>query len=89
MASVIQIGIALSIANCNSGVCPEPTQQLGDVLYAGPWTPTTHPQGGFYQNFSFPITSDFIKGSAVFTLSHFCLIGVWLTALQKLLWVLT
>lgn len=83
MASVIQVGIALSIANCNNGVCPQPTQQLGDVLYAGPWTPTAHAQGGFYQNFTFPITSDFVKGPAVFTLSHFCLIGVWHTTLIK------
>ncbi|KAL4076387.1 hypothetical protein V8B97DRAFT_13933 [Scleroderma yunnanense] len=75
MASVFQIGIALSIDNCNNGVCPQPTQQLGDVLYAGPWAPTAHPQGGFYQNFTFPITDEFTKGPAVFTLSHFCLIG--------------
>lgn len=75
MASVFQVGISLSIANCNNGVCPQPTQQLGDVLYAGPWTPTAHSPGGFYQNFTFPITSDFVKGPAVFTLSHFCLIG--------------
>lgn len=90
MASVFQVGISLSIANCNNGVCPQPTQQLGDVLYAGPWTPTAHSPGGFYQNFTFPITSEFIKGPAVFTLSHFCLIGVWHTTLiKKLLWILT
>ncbi|KIM52069.1 hypothetical protein SCLCIDRAFT_1224081, partial [Scleroderma citrinum Foug A] len=89
MASVFQVGISLSIANCNNGVCPQPTQQLGDVLYAGPWTPTAHSPGGFYQNFTFPITSDFVKGPAVFTLSHFCLIGVWHTTLiKKLLWIL-
>ncbi|KAI6152428.1 hypothetical protein BKA82DRAFT_993350 [Pisolithus tinctorius] len=75
LASVIQIGIALSIDNCNNGVCPQPTEQLGNVLYAGPWTPTGHAQGGFYQNFTFQLDQYSTTGPAVFTLSHFCLLG--------------
>ncbi|KAL4076388.1 hypothetical protein J3A83DRAFT_2191058 [Scleroderma citrinum] len=75
IASVIQIGIALAVDNCNNGVCPQPTDQLGDVLYAGQWTPTGHAQGGFYQNFTVQISEYMTKGPAIFTLTHFCLLG--------------
>ncbi|KAI5993581.1 hypothetical protein EDD15DRAFT_2266306 [Pisolithus albus] len=75
MASVIQIGIALAIASCNNGVCPQPTSQLGDVVYAGPWTPTAHAEGGFYQNFTFQVGEYSTPGPAVFTLVHSCLLG--------------
>ncbi|KAG8219050.1 hypothetical protein J3R82DRAFT_4806 [Butyriboletus roseoflavus] len=75
MASCIQVGIALAIANCNNGVCPEPTNQLGNVLYAGPWTPTAHAPGGFYQNFTVQIPEYTTTGPAIFTLTHLCLLG--------------
>ncbi|KAI6040410.1 hypothetical protein EDC04DRAFT_2894146 [Pisolithus marmoratus] len=75
IASVIQIGIALAIDNCSNGVCPQPTDQLGDVLYAGAWTPTGHAEGGFYQNFTVQVGEYFPVGPAVFTLTHFCLLG--------------
>ncbi|KAH7887313.1 hypothetical protein F5I97DRAFT_1805120 [Phlebopus sp. FC_14] len=75
MASCIQVGVALAIDSCTNGVCPQPTDQLGDVLYAGPWTPTGHPQGGFYQNFTFSVSEYFPQGEAIFTLTHLCLLG--------------
>ncbi|KIK78292.1 hypothetical protein PAXRUDRAFT_164365 [Paxillus rubicundulus Ve08.2h10] len=74
MASCIQVGIALAMDTCTNGVCLQPANQLGDVLYAGPWTPTGHPQGGFYQNFTLQVP-DFTPGPAVFTLTHLCLLG--------------
>ncbi|KAG6330772.1 hypothetical protein ID866_8317 [Astraeus odoratus] len=39
MTSCIDVGIALPVDNCSNGVCPQPSAQLGDVLYAGPWKP--------------------------------------------------
>ncbi|KAI6135234.1 hypothetical protein EDD17DRAFT_48610 [Pisolithus thermaeus] len=75
LASVWQIGIALAIASCNNGVCPQPTSQLGDILYSGPWTPTSHAEGGFYQNFTFQLGEYSNTGPAVFTLVHSGLIG--------------
>ena len=39
MASCIDVGIALAINSCTSGVCPQPSQELGSVLYAGPLEP--------------------------------------------------
>lgn len=76
LASCIQVGIALAIDNCNKGVCPQPTDQLGDVLYAGPWKPTPHAPGGFYQNFSLQVPAYMSTGPAIFTLTHLCLLGV-------------
>ncbi|KAF9226920.1 hypothetical protein BS17DRAFT_749186 [Gyrodon lividus] len=77
MASCINVGIALALDSCSNGVCPQPTQQLGSVLYAGPWNPTTlEPGVGFYQNFTLQLSEYQPIGAAIFTLTHFCLAGV-------------
>jgi hypothetical protein len=73
--SCIQVGIALAIDNCANGSCPNPADVLGSVLYAGPWTPESHPPGGFYQNFTVTIPSYLATGPAIFTLTHLCLLG--------------
>ncbi|KAF8433024.1 hypothetical protein L210DRAFT_3763744 [Boletus edulis BED1] len=69
-----QVGIALAVAHCTDGVCPEPSERLGDVLYAGPWNPTSHPDG-FYQNFTLNLPEYDATGPAIFTLTHLCLLG--------------
>jgi len=74
IASCIQVGIALAINSCPNGVCPAPAEALGSVLYAGPWTPTNHQSGGFYQNFTVTLPS-YLGGPAIFTLTHLCLLG--------------
>ncbi|KAG1811632.1 hypothetical protein EV424DRAFT_1542423 [Suillus variegatus] len=76
MASTVQVGIALGIANCENGSCPDPADGLGSYLYTGPWTPEAHgPPYGYYHNFTVTIPSYLAKGPAIFTLTHFCLIG--------------
>ncbi|KAN0096994.1 hypothetical protein V8E55_001440 [Tylopilus felleus] len=75
IASCIQVGIALAMDTCNNGVCPQPANQLGDVFYAGPWNPTAHGQGGFYQNFSLQVPQGWASGLSIFTLTHLCLLG--------------
>ncbi|KAF8549699.1 hypothetical protein OG21DRAFT_1365425, partial [Imleria badia] len=75
IASCIQVGIALAMISCTNGVCPQPADQLGDVLYAGPWTPTPHYPGGSYQNFTFQVSPYMSTGPAIFTLTHLCLLG--------------
>lgn len=70
------MGIALAVNSCNDGVCPQPSDQLGNVLYAGPWTPTAHPSSGNYQNFTLQVPEYMPEGPATFTLTHLCLIGV-------------
>ncbi|KAG1899998.1 uncharacterized protein F5891DRAFT_1173349 [Suillus fuscotomentosus] len=78
VASTVQVGIALGIDDCENGLWPDPADGLGFVLYAGPWTPESHgpPYAyGYYQNFTVTILSYLTKGPAIFTLTHFCLIG--------------
>ncbi|KAH7887312.1 hypothetical protein F5I97DRAFT_816617 [Phlebopus sp. FC_14] len=77
MASCIQVGIALAVNHCSNGVCPQPSAQLGEVLYAGPWNPVTpKPGDGFYEDFTVQIPKYTPKGPAIFTLTHLCLLGV-------------
>ncbi|KAG2142808.1 uncharacterized protein EDB93DRAFT_1252270 [Suillus bovinus] len=77
MAPVIQVGIALGIRSCVNGFCPDPADGLEYVLYAGPWTPEPHDSpNGNYQNFTVTIPSYFPEGPAIFTLTHFYLIGL-------------
>ncbi|KIJ13305.1 hypothetical protein PAXINDRAFT_13875 [Paxillus involutus ATCC 200175] len=76
MASCIDVGIALALNSCTNGVCPQPAQELGSVLYAGPWNPTILKPGvGFYQNFTLQLSEYQPIGQAIFTLTHFCLAG--------------
>ncbi|KAI6040412.1 hypothetical protein EDC04DRAFT_1509270 [Pisolithus marmoratus] len=76
MASCIDVGIALAIDSCPNGLCPQPSTELGSVLYAGPWNPTVLAEGrGFYQNFTVQVPAYMTTGSAIFTLTHLCLLG--------------
>ena len=77
MASCIDVGIALAVNSCTNGVCPQPSQELGSVLYVGPWNPDTLlPAVGFYENFTFQLSQYEPAGPAIFTLIHLCLAGV-------------
>ena len=47
----------------SNGICPKPSSQLGDVLYARPWDPMIlAPDKGFYQNFTVQIADYIAKG---------------------------
>lgn len=74
--SCTEVGIALAITNCNNGVCPQPQDQLGNVLYAGPFTPTLQGPGQYYQKFKLQVPQYMSSGPAIFTLTHLCLLGV-------------
>ncbi|KAI6013739.1 hypothetical protein BKA83DRAFT_4063157, partial [Pisolithus microcarpus] len=78
-----RLALPLAVDHCNNGVCARSTQQLGTVLYARPWTPIRHAQGGFCQTFAVQIDQYVTKGPAVFTLTHFCLLGVRSTLPQR------
>ncbi|EIW76490.1 hypothetical protein CONPUDRAFT_111470 [Coniophora puteana RWD-64-598 SS2] len=71
-----EVGIALAVIGCSSASsCPSPSQQLGSVLYSGPFTPTGHGQAGYYQNFTVTIPDYLNPGPGLFSLTHLCLIG--------------
>ncbi|TEB28426.1 hypothetical protein FA13DRAFT_1815793 [Coprinellus micaceus] len=63
-----EAGFVIALLPCyNNGVCPPPTQELGRILYNGPYTPTLQDQPGRpYQNFEFtmPPADEIQKGPA-------------------------
>ncbi|EIW76491.1 hypothetical protein CONPUDRAFT_158509 [Coniophora puteana RWD-64-598 SS2] len=74
-----ELGIGLTITSCATALsCPHPEAgPLGSVLYTGPFNPTAHQQGGYYQNFTVTIPdTDFLAtGPGLFVLTHACLLG--------------
>lgn len=74
-AACIDVNIILAIANCNNGVCPQKNDAPGNVLYAGPFLATEHPDG-LYQNFSLQVPQYMSAGPAAFSLRRRCLLQV-------------
>ncbi|KAI9569283.1 hypothetical protein HD554DRAFT_2038237 [Boletus coccyginus] len=72
-AACIDVNIILAIANCNNGVCPQKNDAPGNVLYAGPFLATEHPDG-LYQNFSMQVPQYMSAGPAAFSLRRRCLL---------------
>ena len=72
-----------------AGTCDgiDPTQELGTVLFAGPYAPQAATPGGttLVQNYTVTIPSDFPSGPALLSVPHFVLVGVraFLTVLVK------
>lgn len=52
-----EVGLVLSFQPCPKNVCPNVTQQLGDILFIGQYKPQLHPElkGQPYQNFTVTI----------------------------------
>ncbi|TDL16219.1 hypothetical protein BD410DRAFT_795557 [Rickenella mellea] len=67
------LAIAIAIAHCNQDPCEDHSQDLGTVLYTGPYTP----QGNAlqFQNISVVLPSQFPNGPAVISVAHAVLIG--------------
>ncbi|KAI8079988.1 uncharacterized protein BX664DRAFT_303148 [Halteromyces radiatus] len=71
-----EVAIVLAIASCNNGVCPQPANHLGTVLYNGPFNPELHEiPGNPYQNFTMKVPQNLSPGPAIFTFTHLCLRG--------------
>ncbi|KAJ3744484.1 hypothetical protein DFH05DRAFT_1557736 [Lentinula detonsa] len=79
------VAIVIALLNCNeySSGCLGPTEELGTVLYSGPYNPqfTTEPgTGGLppHENFTLIVPSDFEKGQSQLGVALFDLIGALL-----------
>ncbi|THH18320.1 hypothetical protein EW146_g2651 [Bondarzewia mesenterica] len=74
-----EVAIVISMAQCTSGGCPDPTELLGRTLYYGPYNPqyptTRTPQNVPQQNFSVTVPSTLQQGKAVLTVTHLSLVG--------------
>lgn len=75
------MAIAIGLLSCGQSEdgCSsvDVTQDLGDVLYTGPYNPQRHETSKPpYQNFSLFIPETFTVGSASLNVAHFVLVGV-------------
>ncbi|TCD68506.1 hypothetical protein EIP91_010562 [Steccherinum ochraceum] len=75
-----EVSVAIGLLNCGtscSGI--DPTQRFGQVVFAGPYTPSLHSSGpdfiDFYQNYSVTIPQNFAGSQASLNVAHFSLIG--------------
>lgn len=79
--------MAITLAHCEDDPCEDRSQQLGDVLFTGPYDPTfpSPPQfgAGFYQNFSV-VAPSITSGLAALSVVHSALIGVRICVLSRL-----
>ncbi|OCH88448.1 hypothetical protein OBBRIDRAFT_795216 [Obba rivulosa] len=82
-----EVAIVIALNSCVGpgldGSCAsfDVTQDLGTVLYSGPYDPEFHDVPGLpnkppYQNFSVQVPSSLPQGEAALTVSHFSLIGL-------------
>jgi len=88
LSSSQEVSVAIGIVPCAQfvGGCAanNVTDILGDVLYAGPYSPTHHPGTPpqdieFYQNFTLTVPANFLTGQATLNVAHFSLIGASLS----------
>lgn len=75
------MAIAIGLVSCsefpNGCASVDVTEVLGDVLYAGPYSPQRHEAvKPPYQNFSLYIPESFTAGEASLAVAHFVLTGV-------------
>jgi len=76
------IGVAVTIHHCNQSPCEDATQMLGEIFYAGAFSPQRPPPGTSgpangepFQSFFASIPSDFPKGPAVLSVPHSALVN--------------
>ncbi|KAJ6461094.1 hypothetical protein C8R45DRAFT_762309, partial [Mycena sanguinolenta] len=75
ITSSTEVAIVIGFLNCGSpSPCPSPMDQIGAVLFNGPYNPTLH-NGLEYQNFTVVIPESALPGTAQLSIVHFNLIG--------------
>ncbi|KAJ5820023.1 hypothetical protein N7474_005614 [Penicillium riverlandense] len=77
LTSLMNFGIAIGISSCAQSKCLPAKEEIGDVLYAGPFNPEFHQTGGHgpYQNFTVKIPKYLAAGKAQINVAHAYLLG--------------
>lgn len=70
------IGIGITLAHCTQNPCETHVDNLGTVLFVGPFNPEFGGGEVPTQNYSVQIPSSFQPGPAVLSLEHAALVGV-------------
>jgi hypothetical protein len=69
-----EVAIVIAMNSCTDG-CPSPKRNLGQILYNGPFNPTSTELGFSNQSFTVKVpTLD--KGTAILSVTHLSLIEV-------------
>ncbi|PIL22941.1 hypothetical protein GSI_15637 [Ganoderma sinense ZZ0214-1] len=74
----VAIGLLSCAGRAPSGTCDgiDPTQELGTVLFAGPYAPQAPPGSTtLVQNYTVTVPADFPSGPALLSVPHFVLVG--------------
>ena len=79
----VAIGLLSCAGRAPSGTCDgiDSAWMMGDILYAGPYSPVAPTGGNANQNFTVAVPADFQPGPAVLAVAHFTLVGVSTVAL--------
>ncbi|KAJ5624030.1 hypothetical protein N7510_000339 [Penicillium lagena] len=82
-----EIGIAIGITSCVQNGCFPAKEELGDLLYSGPFKPVFHTTGGWepYQNFTVKIPQSLPAGKAQINVAHAYLVGAGLSPIMDTL----
>jgi len=76
-----EVAVVIALFPCESATsCPGPENELGDILYNGPYNPQFHNVPGLppkppHQNFTVTVPDTFPSGSAQLGVVHLCLTG--------------
>ncbi|KAG1733235.1 uncharacterized protein EDB91DRAFT_1226207 [Suillus paluster] len=74
--NVEEIAIVIAIQSCPTGYCYNVSEDMGTVLYEGPYNPQLGPDAyDLYQDFSVQVPASFATGQAQLGLAHFSLVG--------------
>ncbi|KAI0647684.1 hypothetical protein C8Q79DRAFT_1008099 [Trametes meyenii] len=85
-----EVSVAIGLLSC-AGIAPpgtcngvDPTEELGRVLFAGPYTPQLRPGGSdLFQNFTVTVPDNFPPGAAALSVAHFSLVGAGLSPILE------
>ncbi|KAI5119275.1 hypothetical protein M0805_008056 [Coniferiporia weirii] len=72
-----EIGVSIALQHCSQTPCEDASEDLGEILYAGPFNPqrASDNEGQPMQNFTVTIPAGFPTGPAVISVPHANLVG--------------
>ncbi|KAG6023822.1 hypothetical protein E4U19_004114 [Claviceps sp. Clav32 group G5] len=70
-----EVSIVISMASCPEGKCPSAGDDIGTILYAGPFNPQETGSGTPQGTLNITIPNNFPTGAAELLATHFLLVG--------------
>ncbi|KAG5957708.1 hypothetical protein E4U58_005702 [Claviceps cyperi] len=70
-----EVSVVISLASCPDGKCPDAGEDIGMILYTGPFNPQGTGPGGPQETFNVTIPDSFPTGAAELLATHFLLVG--------------